>query len=122
MNNLTTLTILDTTTVGTPSGNYDGSTDHFVSDPVEGVAYYLGRGSIQTVAIRVSGFEGIITIQATINEIAEEAAWFDAYIFDSASSVITDYHPETLLGNFTWVRAVVTQFNAGTIDSVTITY
>jgi hypothetical protein len=122
MNNLTTEIILDTTTVGTPSGNYDGSTDHFISDPVEGVAYYLGRGSIQTVYIRVTGFEGKITIQGTLGEIADESAWCDLYLFDSASSVITDYHPEAILGNFTWMRAVVTEFNSGTIDSVTVTY
>jgi hypothetical protein len=122
MNNLTTEIILDTTTVGTPSGNYDGSTDHFVSDPVEAVAYYLGRGSIQTVTINVTGFEGIITIQGTLGEIAEESAWSDVYQFDSASSVVTDYHPEAILGNFTWMRAVVTQFNAGTIDFVRITF
>ena len=122
MNNLTTLTILDTTTVGTPSGNYDGRTDHFISDPVEGVAYYLGRGSIATVAIRVTDFEGIITIQGTINQLADEATWCDVYTFDSASSIVTDYHPETILGNFTWMRVSVSEFNDGTINSITITY
>ena len=118
----TTYTILSTTVHGTPSGNYDGSTDHFVSDPVEAVAYYLGRGSIQTVAIRVSGFEGRITIQGTLGEIAEESAWCDLYVFDSTDAPITDYHPETIMGNFTWMRVRIEYFSAGTINTVSITY
>lgn len=119
---ITNLTILDTTTVGTPSGNYDGSTDHFVSDSVKAVDYYQGQGSLQTVFIRVTGFEGVITLQATLDYNAEQANWFDVYEYSSASSVVTDYHPVNLTGNFVWMRASVSEFNAGTINSVSISY
>mgnify|MGYP003656985717 CR=1 FL=1 len=32
------------------------------------------------------------------------------------------YHPESILGNFVWMRLHVTAFEGGTINSVTITY
>jgi hypothetical protein len=119
---ITNLTVINTTTVGTPSGNYDGSTDHFVSDPVKAVDYYQGQGSLQTVFIRVAGFEGAITLQATLDYNNESANWFDVYEYSSASSQITDYHPVNLTGNFVWLRAAVTEFNAGTINFVNISY
>ena len=122
MMDLTTLTILDTTVHGEPSGNYDGSSTSFDSDGEKGVGYYRGQGNLQTVWIRVTGFEGKITVQASLNENWQDAAWFDTYTYDTASSVITDYHPVTLTGNFAWVRVSVTDFLAGTINSVTITY
>lgn len=117
-----TLTILDTTVHGTPSGNYDGSSTSFDSDGEKGVGYYRGQGNLQTVWIRVTGFEGKILIQASLDENWQDAAWFDTYTYDTASSVITDYHPVTLTGNFAWVRVSVSDFLAGTINSVTITY
>ena len=119
---ITNLSILSTTTVGTPSGNYDGSTDHFISDAEKAVDYYQGQGSLQTVFIRVTDFEGVITLQATLDYNAEQANWFDVYEYTSASSQVTDYHPVNLTGNFVWMRAVVTEFNAGTINDVTISY
>ena len=119
---ITNLEIIGLTTVGTPSGNYDGSTDHFISDPVKAVDYYQGQGSLQTVFIRVSEFEGIITLQATLDYNANQANWFDVYEYSSTSAVITDYVPVNLTGNFVWIRAEVTEFTAGTINSATVIY
>ena len=118
---LTTTTILGTTVHGTASGNYDGSSLDFDSNGTQAVGYYAGLGSIQTVAIRVTGFQGVITLQASLNDTLETAAWFDVseYI---ALTPITDYHPESLLGNYVWIRAKITDFEAGTIDSITIIY
>lgn len=119
---ITNLTLIGTTTVGTPSGNYDGSTDHFDGDYQKAVNYYAGQGSIQTVFIRVTDFTGVITIQATLHDDPGVASWVDTYVYDSASSVVTDYHPVSLTGNYTFIRAAVTQFQAGTIEFVTLSY
>ena len=119
---ITNLSLLGTTTVGTPSGNYDGSTNHFDGDPQEAVNYYAGQGSIQTVFIRVTDFTGIITLQATLNDDPQRAQWVDAYEYNSASSILTDYHPVSLTGNYTFMRVRVTGFDAGTINSITISY
>jgi hypothetical protein len=51
----------------------------------------------------------------------ETAVWFDVYEY-IAETPITDYHPESLIGNYVWMRAQITNFEAGTIDGITLTY
>ena len=116
------LTLLDSTVFGEPSGNYDGSTNYFYGDPVKAVGYYRGQGSIETATIRVEEFEGIITVQATLNEDPALAAWIDIYEYSSASGTITEIHPVTVTGNFCFMRVYITEFNSGTIGPITLTY
>ena len=118
----TTLTVLGLTQHGVPSGNYDGSSTSFDSDGAKAVGYYRGLGSVQTVYQRISGFEGTITLQATLDQNWETANWVDANEFDSSSSPTSGVYPVTLTGNYTWIRARITNFTAGTIDSITIVY
>jgi hypothetical protein len=118
---ITNLILLGSTTVGTPSGNYDGSSADFVSDAQKGVGYYRGQGSLQTVVINLNNVEGIFTLQATLDETPDTLNWFDVYTYGDDSAV-TDYHPVNLTGNFAWIRVAVTGFDAGTINSVTLAY
>ena len=119
---LTNLFLLDNVVYGTPSGNYDGSSADFNGDGVKAVGYYQGQGNLQTVLIRVNGFVGTVTLQGTLDFNWQSADWFDLYEYGDNSSATTDVHPVNLTGNFTWVRARVTNFDAGTIESVTISY
>jgi hypothetical protein len=122
----TTVTVLGTTVNGTPSGNYDGSSLDFVSDAAKSVGYYRGQGSLQTLIIQVTGFAGTIKIQGSLDEdptgIDSQIGWFDVYEYGDISSTITDYHPENLIGNFAWIRAVISNFESGTINFITTTY
>lgn len=119
---MTTETILGLTVNGTPSGNYDGSSTDFDSDGSKGVGYYRGQGSIQTVYQRITGFQGVITIQATLDQTWEAAQWVDVNVFGDASTVVSGVYPVSLTGNYTWLRARITDFTAGTIDSITVVY
>lgn len=115
------LTMLSSIVNGTPSGNYDGSSQAFDSDAVKAVNYYQGQGSLQVIGIRVTDFIGVITIQGSLD--STPVGWSDAYTYDRMdSSTTTDYHPVDLVGNFAWIRAAVTEFQAGTIHFVTIGY
>jgi hypothetical protein len=122
----TTITVLGTTVNGTPSGNYDGSSLDFVSDAAKAVGYYRGQGSLQTLIIQVTGFAGTIIIQGSLDEtptgIDSQIGWSDVYEYGDISSSITDYHPQNITGNFAWIRAVISNFEAGTINSITTTY
>jgi hypothetical protein len=118
---ITNLTILGNTVYGTPSGNYDGSSADFVSDAVKGVGYYAGQGSLQTAFITTSNLLGVITLQATLDDDPASANWFDVLTFGDASSQITDYYPVNLTGNFVWIRAAITFFEAGSLG-VTLSY
>jgi hypothetical protein len=118
---LTTETLLDTTVYGTASGNYDGSSQDFFSDVVRAVGYYQGQGSIQTVTIQVEGFVGRIRLQASLNDDPVAAAWFEVYDYERDLPT-TDLHPVSLLGNYVWIRAEITDFSAGTIQTISISY
>ena len=116
-----TYIILGTTVHGQPSGNYDGSSQDWVSDAQRAADYYRGRGGLQTVTVNVTEFVGRLVLEATLDTDSNTATWFTTAAYES-DSTYTDRHPITIRGNFTWMRVRVELFEAGTIDSVTITY
>ena len=122
----TTVTLIPSTTYGTPSGNYDGSSQDFIGDPQKAANYYRGRGGVQTIKWRFEGVQAEVTIQATLDADPATEQWFDVTTYGDGSTAdsttITDLHYDSVLGNFTWLRAVVTNFTDGTIRSVTATY
>jgi hypothetical protein len=118
---LTTETLLSTTVYGTASGNYDGSSQDFFSDVKRAANYYQGQGSIQTVTLQVQGFVGRIRLQATLNDDPAAALWFEVYDYDRVVPT-TEYHPVSLVGNYVWLRAEITDFSAGTITGITASY
>lgn len=119
---VTDLTVLGSTSYGVPSGNYDGSSMDFASDAAKGVAYYRGQGNIQTIGIAVTGFQGRIVIQATLDEEPDPAHWFDVFEYGDEFTVTTATYSQGTIGNFTWIRARVIGFAAGTIDLISVIY
>lgn len=117
-----TVPVLENVVYGTASGNYDGSSQLFYSNAVPAANYYAGNGSIQTMLYNLSGFVGIITIQATLNDLPEQAKWFDISERGDGSTQDTGVTTATVTGNFSWVRARVSGFEAGTIQTVNISY
>ena len=120
--NLTSEVLLTSTTYGTASGHYDGSSQDFFSDVGRAADYYAGQGSIQTVLIQVTDFIGRIRLQASLNDDPAEALWFELYDYDQTDGPTTDYHPVTFTGNYVWLRAEITGFDSGTINNITVTY
>jgi len=119
---LTTEYLLTTTTWGTPSGNYDGSSQDFFGDATRAANYYAGQGSIQTVTLRTTDFVGTVRIQATLNDQPSiQAAWFDLEELVCADPT-TVVDGRTIVGNFTFLRAEIINFDGGTIDSITVTF
>lgn len=119
----TTLQLLPTTTYGTPSGNYDGSSLDWSGDPQRAANYYGGFGGLQTVAFYLNQFQGIIRIEATLDSTpTTDADWFRVEDYDTTSSIITDNFSRNITGNFTWMRATVIDFQAGTITKVMLSY
>lgn len=119
----TTLQLLPTTTYGTPSGNYDGSSDEFAGDRQQAANYYGGFGGLQTVAFYLNAFQGRIDIQATLDSVpTDDAAWFRISQFDSTQEAVTNNFSSNITGNFTWIRARVRDFEAGTISKIMLSY
>jgi len=119
----TTLPLLPTTTYGTPSGNYDGSSLDFNGDRQQAANYYGGFGGLQTIAYYLTNFEGKIYIEASLDsDPTEETDWFLVNEYDTASTQVTENFARNITGNFTWIRARVLDFTAGTINYVTMSY
>jgi len=120
---MATAILLPATTYGTPSGNYDGSSQDWAGDAVQAANYYRGRGSVQTILFSVNAFEGVMHLDATLDTDPASAAWFETLVYGDGSSVpLTDYYPATVTGNFTWMRIRVVGFSGGAINNITITY
>lgn len=118
----TTQTMLTAIEYGQASGNYDGSSQLFYSNAVPAANYYAGNGSIQTIFYNLSGFVGIITIEATLNDLPEQAQWFEISERGDGINPDTGFTSATVTGNFSWIRARVEDFDAGIIQSVTVVY
>jgi hypothetical protein len=133
-------TLISTTSFGTPTGNYDGSTDHFTSVEIRGDGYLGFTDGLHTVTWRLTGFVGIISVQATLARTFTESDWFDVklsgdleysvdttgLVTQAAVGTVIYTEPTTIskthnfTGNFVWVRVRVADFAAGTINSVQI--
>ena len=118
----TTQTVLSNVVYGTASGNYDGSSQLFYSNAVPAANYYGGNGSIQTIFYNLFSFVGIITLQATLNDLPEQAQWFDISVRGDGITPDTGITSSTVTGNFSWIRAKVEGFDSGTISSLTVVY
>ena len=119
----TTLQLLPTTSYGTPSGNYDGSSQDWSGEDQQAANYYGGFGGLQTVAFFLNNFQGKIKIEATLDSApALDTHWFKVYEFDSTSSATTNNFSTNITGNFTWMRANVEDFSQGTITKLMLSY
>ena len=119
MTQYTTQTLVPFLQQGVPSGNYDGG-NTYVGNAVPAANYYGGQGSIQTLTLDVTKLQGNIRIQATLNDSAESAPWFE--IANLIAANVTQVTSNTIIGNFTWLRAVISDFSTGNINTVTAAY
>lgn len=117
------LPLLPYTTYGTPSGNYDGSSAEFSGDPIPAAAYYRALG-IQSVRYELTNYEGSIIIEATLDASpgAEDRNWFPVFELPHTSTAVTTNGSYDAIGNFTWMRARVTDFIGGTINVISLVY
>jgi len=122
MTQYNTLPLLPLTVYGTPSGNYNGTNTTFIGNAIPAANYYAGQGRVQTLVYTTVEFVGIITVQATLNDNTPQAAWFDIDTYGNASVPTTGTQANSVLGNFSYLRAVVTNFTAGNITTVTASY
>jgi hypothetical protein len=117
-----TQVLVSNVTFGTPSGNYDGSSQDWLSNVVPAANYYAGQGSLQTITYQLDGFVGIITMKATLNDLQESAPWFTIATYGDGSTPESGIIPVNVVGNFSWIMAEITEFSAGTIGAITVAY
>jgi len=120
MTAFTTQNLVPALEYGVPSGNYDGG-NVYVGNAVPAANYYSGQGAIQTLVANVTGFQGNVSVEATLNDLQDSAPWFEiANVI--AANVATQVTSNTVIGNFTWLRATITNFAAGNVNTVDASY
>jgi hypothetical protein len=118
----TTIPVLENVIYGTASGNYDGSSQLFYSNAIPAANYYAGNGGIQTVLYNLTGLVGTIILEATLNDLPEQAHWFIISERGDFSTAMSGITTQTVTGNFSWIRARVEDFDSGIIQAVTVSY
>ena len=118
---ITSLTMVTTTSQGTPNGNYDGSSAEFASTKFEGAGYYNRNSGLHTFTYTLNGFTGAIQMQGSLEEVPSEDDWFElettpTYTLNSSTQTFN------VDGLFVWLRVKVTGFTAGTINKVLVRY
>jgi len=119
---INSFSLIPNTVSGVPSGNYDGVSNSFVGVPQKSTGYYAGRRAFQTVSATFTHFTGQIIIQGTLEDYPETDNWVDLRTIGETDSTLVDNTSSTILGNFVWVRAKVSGFTGGTINSVMLSY
>ena len=116
----TSTTLLASTTFGSSTGNYDGSSAAFNSDKVKGDGYYGFSDGVHTVQTRVTSLVGTVKIQGTLVKDPATTDFVDiATVIESdGSTAITDSYLNNFTGNFVWIRIAVSGFTAGSINNI----
>lgn len=120
---------------------YDGSTQTVTGEKFKGDGYYGRADGLHTVAWKITGFTGTIKMQGSLASDPTNNDWFDIELGSTTASFSIDtsgaasqanissvvYSTATtanaaynFTGNFMWVRVVVDNFTAGTVNSVYI--
>lgn len=112
--------LLPTTSFGSSSGNYNGTDAAFSSIEVKGDGYYGFSDGVHTVQTRITGLIGTVKIQGSLASTPTSTDWVDvvSVITSDGSSAITNSYFNNFTGNFIWVRVAVSDFTAGTINSM----
>lgn len=115
-----------------PQSSHTGSNPlSIVGDRQPAASYYLANNNLQTiiwsVGTNIGGtsptyFVGTIKIQASLSTEPGAFDWFDAYTLPIASTASEQSGFYNLTGNYVWIRAVVTQWSAGSIKSIAMSY
>lgn len=116
----TSETILSATT----STYQQDSTSTVVGEKYRGDGYYGRSDGLHTAQITVSDMVGTIKIQGTLAVEPVDADWFDitGAEYDSTADGRTGSFMYNFTGNFVWVRAYVTNFYDGTINSIKLNH
>lgn len=125
----TSLQLLPTLDHGTATGSiYDGTAEAVTGTEQKAAGYYSSSGDLQTIAIFTEDFNGTIKIQATLDTTITATSFFDVHTFSNDGSSANDSSARffnqvtNISGRFTFMRAIVSGFSQGTINSVQLSY
>jgi hypothetical protein len=132
--NSTSTVILNYPNTGTTALEYS-------SVPIKGDGYFGGSDGFHTVQVDLTEFIGTIELQGTLTSQPEESDWSAAHLnlgsscVDTTGAIIEDttsilsYTAATtivkvynFIGNYTWVRAKVSNWTEGTVNGIKVNH
>ena len=101
-----------------------------VSEKFKGAGFYGMGDGFHTVQIQLTSFKGTISIQGSLATSPADEDWVNVSLDSSEGSVteitygaITSSNKVyNFIGNFVWVRAVVSNWTTGAINRVLLNY
>jgi len=114
-----------------PQTNYVGSNPlSIIGVKQQAASYYIAGKDLQTVTWSLGNlvtnsptyFVGNITIQASLATSPGVTDWFNVYSIPVSSTLTGQTGYYNLVGNYVWLRAVVTQWTAGPISTIAVSY
>lgn len=113
----------------------------YASDPIKGDGYFGGSDGFHTVQININEFIGKIEMQGSLASSPQESDWFAVELGTNNMSMDTtgliseenisnvEYRFATtniksynFTGNYVWVRAKVSDWTEGTVNSIRINH
>lgn len=86
----------------------------------QAAGYLLAGRTLQTVSWRYTGVTARITIEATLESDPDTINWTTVLFSDLTENTDTDY--TNIQGSWVWLRVLVENFTAGTIEYITLSY
>jgi len=99
----------------------DSTTESVTGDKYKGDGYYGRSDGFHTVQYTYTGLIGTITIYATLAIDPTDDDWFEVHSY-STSSVETGSKFANFTGNYVWIRANITNWTDGTVDSIKLNH
>ena len=119
----------------------DSANTVITGDKFKGDGYYGRSDGLHTVQVDLAGFIGKVAMQGTLATNPVEADWF-TLVLDSGkqsvdttglvttqsitsveyTSVTTNTKTYNFTGNYVWVRAYVSNWTAGTVNSIRLNH
>ena len=98
----------------------DSSEQTATGDKAKGDGYYSRADGLHTVQYNLNKFIGTITMQASLASIPGDRDWVDITSITETST--TGSKVQNFTGNYVWVRAVVSNWTGGTVNSITLNH
>ena len=119
----------------------DSTLESYTGEKYKGDGYYGRSDGLHTVQVDLNGFIGTVTMQGTLATNPVEADWF-TLVLDSGkqsvdttglvatqsitsveyTSVTTNTKNYNFTGNYVWVRAYVSNWTDGTVNSIRLNH
>lgn len=134
---------LSETIILSTSHGANNNVETITGDKFKGAGYYGMSDGIHTIQVQISGFIGTIAIEGSLSNDPGDGDWLtipiarqDSYSVDTTGLVsntssvtgvtyttaTTSTRIYNFTGNFVWVRALITDWTAGTVNRILLNH